>query len=299
MPDPTTGPIVVEFTDNGEAGFPTRVDVRVRQGDLGRDGSVSTIGMARWLEDARLRVRMRRFERLVGSGGFGPLRILLAGQHVERLARADRSDGIVQVRSGVRRIGRSSFTIGHAVFAGDRHVGSGEATIVLAGPEGPRALPDELIADLRDVQSAEPDQATVARPGAERQQRDHYAHFFPLHARIGDVDINDHVNFISLAGWYDEAVSAFALKATGTRDRGPVPDLSPWSYRIHYTGEVTYPGDYDIGILIRSLDGDSVHYEMGVFRDGTCLGVADAVGARGELPAEWLEASLVQPGTAP
>jgi acyl-CoA thioester hydrolase len=36
----------------------------------------------------------------------------------------------------------------HAVFAGDTHVGSGEATIVLADASGSLALLDELIEDL-------------------------------------------------------------------------------------------------------------------------------------------------------
>ncbi|WP_327739009.1 hypothetical protein OG749_39820 [Streptomyces nojiriensis] len=46
-----------------------RADVPVRQADLGRDGLASTIGMARWLEDARIRIRLRlhRFERLIGE----------------------------------------------------------------------------------------------------------------------------------------------------------------------------------------------------------------------------------------
>jgi acyl-CoA thioester hydrolase len=45
---------------------------------------------------------------------------------------------------------------------------------------------------------------------------------------------------------------------------------------------------YEIGALVRSFDDDSVHYELGIFLDGTCLGVADAVGPRGALPAEYL-----------
>ncbi|MEU7145354.1 hypothetical protein ABZ942_38320 [Nocardia sp. NPDC046473] len=36
----------------GGSVFPVRSDIRVRQADLGRGGSVSTVGMFRWLEDA-------------------------------------------------------------------------------------------------------------------------------------------------------------------------------------------------------------------------------------------------------
>ncbi|NGO13502.1 hypothetical protein G5C60_39370 [Streptomyces sp. HC44] len=282
------------MNDIGDAVFPTQLDVRLRQADLGRDGSASTIGVARWLEDARLRVRLRRFERLVAAGQFDPFHIVLVSQRVERLAPVARADASVQVHTGVRRIGRSSFTFEHAVFVGSKRVGSGEATIVLSGAAGPLALPDELIADLMDLQLPESGQTVVTRPGAERHQRDHYAHFAPLRARIGDVDSNQHVNFIALATWYDEAIAAFAWQAIGLGEGGRVPDLSPWSYRIQYVGEVTYPGDYEIGILVRALDVDSVHYELGVFRGSKCLGVADATGPRGELSAKSVEASRAE-----
>jgi acyl-CoA thioester hydrolase len=62
-------------------------------------------------------------------------------------------------------------------------------------------------------------------------------------------------------------------------------NLPPWSYRIQYLGEVTYPGDYDIGLRVGSFDNDHLDYELGLFRGTTCLGVADAIGGRGELPA--------------
>lgn len=279
------------MTDLDDSAFPAQVDIRVRQADLGRDGSASTIGVARWLEDARLRVRLRRFERLVGAGRFRPFRILLVNQCVERLAPAGRAGESVQVHSGVRRIGRSSFTFEHAVFADSERVGGGEATIVLGGAAGPLTLPDELSADLSDLQMPEPGRTVTTRPSAERHQRDHYAYFAPLRSRIGDVDSNQHVNFNVLATWYDEAVAAFTTEAIGAGEGGPVPDLPPWSYRIQYIGEVTYPGDYGLGVRVRSFDGDSVHYALGVFRGGECLGVADAIGACGELSAKSLEAS--------
>ncbi|RSO07412.1 hypothetical protein DMH15_41830, partial [Streptomyces sp. WAC 06725] len=69
------------------------------------------------------------------------------------------------------------------------------------------------------------------------------------------------------------------------------PDLPPSSYQIQYLGEVTYPGDYEIGLTVRSVDTDSVHYELGIFHDSTCLSVADAIGPRGELTSEVLKAA--------
>ncbi|MFB6576066.1 hypothetical protein ACFCYC_01275 [Streptomyces sp. NPDC056402] len=263
----------------------------MRQADLGRDGSASTIGMARWLEDARIRLRLHRFERLIGEQGFGPFQILLVGQRVSRLAPAGPVGTRVQVHTGVRRVGRSSVTFGQEVMVGDERVGSGDATVVLAGNSGPLPLPDELIADLDEMQLPEAGVAgrpAATRPRPERLHRAHYAYWAPLRSRIGDVDSNQHVNFIALATWYDEAVAAFTVDSIGTTARGPVPDLPPWSYEIQYLGEVTYPGDYEVALTVRSFDTGSVHYELGVFRGSTCLGVADAIGPRGELRASHL-----------
>ncbi|MGW6407088.1 hypothetical protein ACWF95_07950 [Streptomyces vinaceus] len=262
-----------------------QVDVPVRQADLGRDGSASTIGMARWLEDARIRLRLRRFERLVGEGRFGPFQILLVGQRVSRLAPAGPAGTRVQVHTGVRRVGRSSFTFGQEVMVGDKRVGGGDATVVLADRSGPLQLPDELIADLDEMRLPETEAAArsaAPRVPPERLHRAHYSYWTPLRSRIGDVDSNQHVNFIALATWYDEAVAAFTLDSVGTAVGGSVPDLPPWSYQIHYLGEVTYPGSYEVALTVRSLDTGSVHYELGVFRGSTCLGVADAIGPRGD-----------------
>ncbi|MFD3554341.1 hypothetical protein ACFWWA_19895 [Streptomyces goshikiensis] len=241
----------------------------------------STIGMARWLEDARIRLRLNRFERLIGEEGFGPFRILLVGQQVSRLAPAGPVGTRVQVHTGVRRVGRSSVTFGQEVMFGDKRVGSGDATVVLADSSGPLLLPDELIADLDEMRLPETGAAetpAATRPRPERLHRAHYAYWAPLRSRIGDVDSNQHVNFIALATWYDEAVAAFTLDSIGTTAGPSVPDLPPWSYQIQYLGEVTYPGDYEVALTVRSVDTGSVHYELGVFRGSTCLGVADAIG---------------------
>ncbi|WP_069167119.1 acyl-CoA thioesterase [Nocardia altamirensis] len=268
------------------AAFPAQCDVRLRQGDLGRNGAVSAIGMARWLEDARIRVKMPQFGRLVGAGEFSRHQIILVSQRVEVLAPVHRSGADALVHTGIRHIGRSSFTYQQAVFAGGRRVGSGGATVLLLGSAGPLALPDELIADLTDLSVPDASETTAAKPSAERRQREHYAFFAPLRARIADVDVNQHVNYLALATWYDEAVAVFAAAALDTD--GLVPDLSPSSYRIDYLGEVTYPGDYEIGVLVHSFDAASVRYELGIFSGSTCLSIADATGPRDVLSAKSL-----------
>lgn len=261
--------------------YPVQCDIQARQADLGRDGTVSTTALAQWLLEARRRMRLPQFEKLVLTGGFGPFHIVLAGQRAERLAPVRLTDPDISVHTGIRRFGRSSFTYEQAVFAGREQVGRGGATIILIGADGPLALPDQMIADLTDLSLPDSTEPAPARPSARRRAREHYSFFAPLRARIADVDINQHVNALALASWYDEAVAAFTATALGVV--GLVPDLAPTMHRVDYLGEVTYPGDYEIGVAVSAYDGDTVHYELGVFRGDTCLGVADAAGPRGAL----------------
>jgi len=270
---------------------PIETDVRVRQADLGRDGSASVVAMARWLEDARLRLRLQRFERLVGQGGFPRFQILFVGQRVERLARAGRAGAVVQVQTGIRRIGRSSFTYEQTAVIGGESVATGAATVVLRGAGGPLELPEELVADLGELRSGDTAEGpATARLGAERHQRDHYERFVPLRARIGDVDGNHHVNYLAQLTWYDEAIAVFTLDAVDQAERRTLPDLPPNAYAVQYLDEVTYPGDYEIGLRARDGGPGSVSYELAIFRGADCLGVADAAGPRGNLPAELLTA---------
>jgi acyl-CoA thioester hydrolase len=264
--------------------------VSLRLGDLGLDGRASTVALARWLEDARFRLRFARFDRRVAAGGFGPYRILLVSQHVERHVPVGWTDAPVRVRTGIRRIGRTSFTFGQTAFVGGQDVGSGEAVVVLADDTGPLALPAELLADLEELGSAEPTAAGASRPGAQRNERNHYPFATPLRARVGDVDSNRHVNYIALLTWYDDALAAFAVQVQG--DDGPLSlsALAPSAYRVQYIAEVGYPGDYEIGIAVAGHDAEAVHYELGLFRGDRCVGLADAIGARGELPGTTLDA---------
>ncbi len=233
--------------------------------------------MARWLEDARLRLSLRRFERLVGRGGFSRFQILFVGQRVERLAHAGRTGDVVRVRTGIHRIGRSSFTYEQSAAIDGASVTAGEATVVLRGARGPLELPEELIADLSELQSSDtPRSPATDRAGPERRRREHYERFAPLRARISDVDGNHHVNYLAQLTWYDEAIAASALDTVDPAGHRTILDLAPDAYAVHYLGEVTYPGDYEVGSRVRDDGADTLSYELAIFRGTDCLGFADA-----------------------
>jgi acyl-CoA thioester hydrolase len=230
-------------------------EIRLRPGDIGPSGVAGPVGLARWLDEARLRVRLTRFERLAGA--LPPFKIVFAGQHVAVLGPVRFADGTVKVHTGIGRIGKSSVTYEHGVYSGDARVGTGSATIVLLGADGPLPLPDELVADLEELRVPSLRPAEPPRPDPSRRLRDYYPAFDTIRARASDVDINGHVNFIAQTTWYEEATVA----AGG----------DPTSYRVHYLGEVTYPGSYDIGI--RPVGPG---YELALFAGDECRGIADA-----------------------
>lgn len=179
--------------DTIAAGMSDLVAKWVRQADLGRGCLASTIGMARRLEDARIRLRLYHFERLIGEGD-GPFQIQLVGQRVSRLAPAGPAGARVQVRTGVRRVGRSSVTSGQPP---DRRSWSAANVWAMAmrlwcrpTTRGRSQLPYELIADLDEMQL--PETCMAGRPAAtrlrpERLHRAHYSNWVPLRSRIGDV----------------------------------------------------------------------------------------------------------------
>lgn len=262
--------------------WPGRAVIPVRQADLGRDGAVSTLGVARWLEDARLRLRMRRFEAHARSSGMQPFRILLVGQQVERLSPHSRAGDNVEVVSGVSRIGRSSFTYLHEAREPGQVVGKGQATIVLGTSSGPMVLPDQLIDDLQDLAIPGGEGGSGTASDAQRH-RDHYPWWTTVRTRVADLDSNRHVNFQVLLTWYEEAVAGVVWAAGGAQGSTPSPELSTRRLGIEYAGEVTFPGDYQIGVRVSAVLDDAIQYELAIFGDDRCLGTAQAQTPRGSL----------------
>lgn len=271
-----------------EADFPDRQQVVQRFGDLAPDGTTSTVALSRLFEHPRVGLRFSRFDKLAADGGFGPFHILFVGQRVERQTAFGKVGATVRIGTGIRAIGRSSYTYGQGMFVDGRHVATAEATIVLADKSGPITLPDELLADLEELRLPETSAAVASKPDPRRRERQYYPAAATVHARVGDVDLNRHVNYIAQLGWYDEAIASHAHGLLGDGSAKKLPRFVPWRYRVTYLGEVHYPGTYDIGIAVSGHDEHTVHYELGLFDENRCLGTADASAPRGKLSATAL-----------
>jgi acyl-CoA thioester hydrolase len=274
--------------------YPVLREVAPRYSDLGPDGMISATGLARWFEDVRVNVELPAFRRLVEDGEFGPFRVLLAAQHVDRLAPM-RWDGKYRIGVGIRRVGNSSFTYGYGVFDDDRCVALGDTVTVFATEAGPAHLPDALRSDLAGLVLEEPDAPPALKPAPERRDRAAYPFAVSLRARVGDIDTNRHVNNVVLLSWYADGVAALHDEILTSGWGGPPPEIAPDEFRVQYVAEVGYPAEYEIGVAVlgQGLDdegGPTVHYGLGVFLGDRCVGLADATGPRGDLPADVLDA---------
>ncbi|MGA5504983.1 hypothetical protein [Streptomyces umbrinus] len=225
-----------------------------RFGDLAPDGTTSTPALTRLFEHPRVSLRLRRFERLVAEGGFRPFHILLVGQGVERCTPFGSVGATLRIGTGVRSIGRTSFTYGQGMFVDGRLVATADATIVLADKSGPIALPDELLADLEELRLPGTDGSAAPKSDPRRRERRYYPTTATVRARVEDVDLNRHVNYIAQVGRYDEAIASHAHDLLGDDAAKKLPRYLPWRYRVTYLGEVRYPGTYDIGIAVSGRD---------------------------------------------
>jgi acyl-CoA thioester hydrolase len=98
-------------------------------------------------------------------------------------------------------------------------------------------------------------------------------------ARYADVDPLWHINNVAIAQYYEEArVSA------GTAMLGDVRIPTPAGERIliahqsiDYLREASYPGTLEVGIGVLRIGNASYTFAMGMFQDGACVSVSDAV----------------------
>jgi acyl-CoA thioester hydrolase len=260
------------------AAFPVSRALTPRYADLGGDGRVTTVALGRWFEEARVAAELPRFRRLAESGGSGPFRILLAAQRIRRLAPLTLGTEY-RVATGVRRVGGSSFSYGHGVFAGDRCVAVSDSVTVLATGAGPNGLPDELRADLAELAIDEPG-GGAPRPEASRTERDRYPVTHRITTRIGDVDTNRHVNNVAALSWYADAVATWQSRRLGDPDGGPPEELAPTAWEVQYVAEVAHPRTYDVALAV-DAGPDGLLYRAGLFAGERCVGLADGFGAAG------------------
>jgi acyl-CoA thioester hydrolase len=126
-------------------------------------------------------------------------------------------------------------------------------------------------------------------------------HDFPVHRRVttrwADNDVYGHVNNAVYYEFFDTAVNAWLIEATGTDIRetaiGIVAETS-----CRYLREISFPDELSIGIALEREGNSSVTYQLGVFvaRRG---GIEPAASAAGRFVHVYVDQATRRPVPIP
>ena len=116
-------------------------------------------------------------------------------------------------------------------------------------------------------------------------------------ARYADVDPLWHINNVAIAQYYEEArVHAGARMFGSVRIPTPAGERVLIAHQsIDYLQEANYPGSLEVGIGVLKIGNTSYTYGMGMFQEGRCVSVSNAVmvfadpSGPARLPERFLE----------
>jgi acyl-CoA thioester hydrolase len=122
------------------------------------------------------------------------------------------------------------------------------------------------------VQSAA---ARNARPGPARRvaivglvtTQDDYPVLWPVPTRWADNDHYGHVNNVTYYSYFDTAVNAWLMHATGTdiRDLPAIGVVAETSCR--FLGSLSFPDQLRVGLRVARLGRSSITYDLAIFRE--------------------------------
>jgi acyl-CoA thioester hydrolase len=103
-----------------------------------------------------------------------------------------------------------------------------------------------------------------------------------IQSRFSDVDSLGHINNVVILSYYEDARASFNNAELGLFGlRGSVESW-PFHFvvaqtKVEYLAEAHYPGVFQVGVAVGPIGRSSVVYYSGLFRDGACLGLCEAV----------------------
>jgi acyl-CoA thioester hydrolase len=112
----------------------------------------------------------------------------------------------------------------------------------------------------------------IGRPA--RSSRGDYRVFRTIPTRWADNDVYGHVNNVAYYGWFDTAVNAWLMES-GLLDlaRSEIIGLVAET-GCSYFESVAFPEEVELGLCVAALGRSSVTYQIGVFRKGQELAIA-------------------------
>ncbi|MEV6071742.1 thioesterase family protein [Nocardia sp. NPDC052001] len=94
-----------------------------------------------------------------------------------------------------------------------------------------------------------------------------YPVLWPVPTRWADNDHYGHVNNVTYYSYFDTAVNAWLIHATGTdiRDLPAIGVVAQTS--CTFIGSISFPDQLLVGIRIARLGNSSINYDLAIFRD--------------------------------
>ena len=119
----------------------------------------------------------------------------------------------------------------------------------------------------------------MSRVAPNRLVAAHYPLKVRILARYADVDPFWHINNVAIAQYYEEArVSSIMQTLGGERPPTAASGRILIAHQsIDYLREASYPGTLEIGIGVLRIGHSSYTFGMGMFQDGRCVSVSDAI----------------------
>lgn len=101
-----------------------------------------------------------------------------------------------------------------------------------------------------------------------------YRHFLPISTRWMDNDVYGHVNNVVYYAYFDTVVNEYLI-AQGVLDIAASPAIGlVIETSCRYFAPIAFPDRIDAGMRVRKLGNSSVRYEIGLFRAGEDIAVA-------------------------
>ena len=103
---------------------------------------------------------------------------------------------------------------------------------------------------------------------ASDPKRGNFKRFLAIPTRWQDVDVRGHVNNVVYYSYFDTAVTEQLVREGGlVSQKSPVIGVVVET-RCQFRKELGFPETIDAGIKVVNLGNSSVHYEIGLFRQG-------------------------------
>jgi acyl-CoA thioester hydrolase len=115
---------------------------------------------------------------------------------------------------------------------------------------------------------------------------------WPVPTRWADNDHYGHVNNVTYYSYFDTAVNAWLMDATGT-DIRELPALGVVAQTsCQYLGSLSFPDQLQVGVRVSRLGRSSITYDLAIFReDGDALELA----ATGTFVHVYVDAQTREP----